>query len=89
MFSADISCLEVDDKVTYQQYATVRLAKTIFTESLLFDIAKKLKGELIRRFTTSNIYKFLELKGEEDLFTDDKVSETLSKMLTDYNDRVR
>jgi|GEM_PF-4043414 len=70
LFSSDISYLEVEDEVKYQQHATVRLAKINFTQSFLYTIAKQLKQELIRRYETSNLYKFLELKQDEDVFKD-------------------
>lgn len=85
LFSANISYLEVEDEVKYQQHAAVRLVKKDFNQAFLFQIAKQLKQELIRRYENSNLYKFLELKQEEDVFKDSELSEVLNKMLVEFN----
>lgn len=88
-FLSDISYLEVDDEVKYQQWATIRLTRKDFIQPILFTIAKQLKQELIRRYETSNIYKFLELKQDEDVFKDSDLSHMLNKLLADFNNHVR
>ena len=84
IFKSDISYLEVEDEVKYQQYATIVLKESEFAKKpFLLQIINQLRQELTKRWVNSNIFKFLELKSPDE-FTDVMLNELVDRILSDY-----
>ena len=87
--TVDVDYLEVEDNVKYLQNATIEIAKSQMNLEYLKEVIIEIENELIRRYNTSQVFKFLELKQGADKIKEKDLTERLSRILSDYNNRIR
>lgn len=88
----DIDYLEVHEQAKYSQHASFEVSNDILkgAKSLSFLKATTLQiaAELVRRCETSLVYNLLELKDGLDKIPDLQLTERLSRIIADNNDRI-
>ena len=88
-----VDYMEVEDQVKYLQHATFEIPDDIFnsnnTLQFLKDAVTQIQNELIRRYDTSQAFKFLELKEGADRISDQQLTERLRLIISDYKNGKR
>lgn len=88
-----VDYLEKEDNVKYLQHVTIEIPDEIFngnnTLQFLKDTVTQVQNELIRRYDTSQVFKFLELKEGADKLTDQQLIERLNRIISDYKNGKR
>ena len=92
VLTIEVDYIEKEDAVKYIQSATINLAKDYLVAAnnleLIKDIVSEIIKELVRRYETSQVFKFLELKEGADELSDLQLTERLTRVISDYNNRV-
>lgn len=88
VLTVEIDYLEIEDKVKYMQHATIEISHANINMEFLKTIVTEIQNELIRRYDTSQVFKFLELKIGADKLSENQLTERLSRIVSDYDNRM-
>ena len=88
ILAVTVEYLEVEDSVKYLQHATFDIPETVLNINnplqFLKETVTQIQNELIRRYETSQVFKFLELKNGPDRLSEQQLTERLNRIISDY-----
>jgi hypoxanthine phosphoribosyltransferase len=89
VFTITIDYLEIEDQVKYMHHATLEVKDDVFksgnTLKFLKEVITEIQNELVLRYDTSQIFKFLEMDYRPDKMQDEYLSDRIGRIISDYN----